>query len=105
MLCVVLPLQPVMAANMDTVGRFEMAKELSKHKVFTCVHKHYSVEQVRARRVMFVCCSVQCTCVVWWCNTWCCLVATLCTVGCVRCRERGCAPQRGRVHRQWAWRL
>ena len=36
---------PVMAANMDTVGTFEMALELSKHKIFTAIHKHYSVEQ------------------------------------------------------------
>lgn len=35
---------PVMAANMDTVGTFEMAKELSKQQVFTAIHKHYSVE-------------------------------------------------------------
>nr|XP_026483276.1 GMP reductase 1-like [Vanessa tameamea] len=36
---------PVMASNMDTVGTFEMAKELSKHGLFTCIHKYYSVEQ------------------------------------------------------------
>jgi GMP reductase len=34
---------PVMAANMDTVGTFEMAKELSKKRLFTAIHKHYSV--------------------------------------------------------------
>ncbi len=33
---------PIMAANMDTVGTFEMAKELSKYKLFTAIHKHYS---------------------------------------------------------------
>lgn len=33
---------PVMAANMDTVGTFEMAAVLSRHRVFTAVHKHYS---------------------------------------------------------------
>ncbi|MGY6649961.1 GMP reductase [Wenyingzhuangia sp. IMCC45574] len=36
---------PIMAANMDTVGTFEMAKELSKHKIFTTIHKHYSIEE------------------------------------------------------------
>ncbi|NRD21510.1 GMP reductase [Winogradskyella eckloniae] len=36
---------PIMAANMDTVGTFEMALELSKQKLFTAIHKHYAVEQ------------------------------------------------------------
>ncbi len=36
---------PIMAANMDTVGTFEMASALSKHKLFTAIHKHYSLEQ------------------------------------------------------------
>ncbi len=36
---------PIMAANMDTVGTFDMAKELSKYKLFTAIHKHYSSEQ------------------------------------------------------------
>ncbi|SNR30555.1 GMP reductase [Lutibacter flavus] len=36
---------PIMAANMDTVGTFEMAKELGKNKIFTAIHKHYSLEQ------------------------------------------------------------
>jgi len=35
---------PIMAANMDTVGTFEMAKELAKHKIFTAIHKHYSLQ-------------------------------------------------------------
>jgi len=34
---------PVMAANMDTVGTFEMAIALSKHNLFTAIHKHYSL--------------------------------------------------------------
>ena len=34
---------PVMAANMDTVGTFEMAKALHKKKLFTTIHKHYSI--------------------------------------------------------------
>lgn len=36
---------PVMAANMDTVGTFEMALVLAQHKAFTAVHKHYTVQQ------------------------------------------------------------
>lgn len=39
---------PIMASNMDTTGSFEMAKELAKHHMFTCVHKHYSVEEWKA---------------------------------------------------------
>lgn len=33
-----------MASNMDTVGTFEMALALAKYDLFTCIHKHYSVE-------------------------------------------------------------
>jgi GMP reductase len=35
---------PVMAANMDTVGTFEMATVLASKKLFTAIHKHYSTE-------------------------------------------------------------
>jgi len=35
---------PIMAANMDTTGTFEMATALAKHQLFTAIHKHYSVE-------------------------------------------------------------
>ncbi|XP_071824512.1 GMP reductase 1-like isoform X2 [Apostichopus japonicus] len=38
---------PVVAANMDTVGTFQMAKSLAKHCLFTCIHKHYSTEAWR----------------------------------------------------------
>ena len=34
---------PIMAANMDTVGTFEMALALAKHQLFTAIHKHYSI--------------------------------------------------------------
>ncbi|MEC3907905.1 GMP reductase [Tamlana sp. 2201CG12-4] len=34
---------PIMAANMDTVGTFEMAKALSEKGLFTAIHKHYSI--------------------------------------------------------------
>jgi GMP reductase len=36
---------PVMAANMDTVGTFEMALALGKKKLFTAIHKHYTVKE------------------------------------------------------------
>ncbi|KIH55976.1 GMP reductase [Ancylostoma duodenale] len=36
---------PVIASNMDTVGTFEMAEALLPHKLFTTIHKHYSVEE------------------------------------------------------------
>jgi GMP reductase len=36
---------PIMAANMDTVGTFEMAVVLAKEKLFTAIHKHYSLQE------------------------------------------------------------
>ncbi|KGD70536.1 guanosine 5'-monophosphate oxidoreductase [Tatumella morbirosei] len=36
---------PVIAANMDTVGTFQMATALADFGMLTAVHKHYSVEQ------------------------------------------------------------
>jgi len=36
---------PVIAANMDTTGTFEVADCLATHGMLTAVHKHYSVEQ------------------------------------------------------------
>ena len=36
---------PIMGANMDTVGTFEMALKLSEHKLFTAIHKHYSLDE------------------------------------------------------------
>ncbi|XP_069490079.1 GMP reductase 2 [Ambystoma mexicanum] len=36
---------PIIAANMDTVGTFEMAQALCKFSLFTAIHKHYSIEQ------------------------------------------------------------
>jgi len=32
---------PIIAANMDTVGTFEMARVLSQKQLFTAIHKHY----------------------------------------------------------------
>lgn len=36
---------PVMAANMDTVGTFEMALALAEQNLFTAIHKHYTPEE------------------------------------------------------------
>merc|ERR1712072_219033 len=38
---------PIVVANMDTTGTFEMAGALAEHKMGTAIHKHYSVEQWR----------------------------------------------------------
>ncbi|EKO3591115.1 GMP reductase [Vibrio metschnikovii] len=35
---------PVIAANMDSVGSFSMAKALAEHGVMTAIHKHYTVQ-------------------------------------------------------------
>ncbi|AXG71910.1 GMP reductase [Kordia sp. SMS9] len=39
---------PIMAANMDTVGTFEMAKALASKQLFTAVHKHYTIQDWNA---------------------------------------------------------
>ncbi len=36
---------PVIAANMDTTGTFEMAEALGKHHLSVALHKHYDAEQ------------------------------------------------------------
>ncbi|KAJ6221278.1 hypothetical protein RDWZM_007090 [Blomia tropicalis] len=36
---------PLIAANMDTIGTFELALALHKHDCFTAIHKHYTVEE------------------------------------------------------------
>ena len=41
---------PIMAANMDTVGTFEMAISLYKHKMMTTIHKYYSLEDWKTFR-------------------------------------------------------
>ncbi|MEX0598434.1 MAG: GMP reductase [Candidatus Paceibacterota bacterium] len=37
---------PIMAANMDGVGTFKMVQSLSNHGLFTCLRKHYSVDEI-----------------------------------------------------------
>ncbi len=39
---------PIMAANMDTVGTFEMARSLAALNLFTAIHKHYSPAEWKA---------------------------------------------------------
>ncbi len=36
---------PIIAANMDTVGTFEMVEALCQEKIITAVHKHYTIEE------------------------------------------------------------
>ena len=35
---------PIAAANMDTVGTFDMARALNEFNMITCLHKHYEVQ-------------------------------------------------------------
>ncbi|MBW2503707.1 MAG: GMP reductase [Deltaproteobacteria bacterium] len=36
---------PIIAANMDTIGTFEVAKVLADHRMLCAVHKHYSLDE------------------------------------------------------------
>ena len=36
---------PIVVSNMDTTGTFEMFLECQKHRIITCIHKHYSIEE------------------------------------------------------------
>jgi len=38
---------PIIAANMDTVGTYEVYKELSKHHILTALHKFYDVDDFK----------------------------------------------------------
>ena len=35
---------PIVVANMDTTGTFEMAIEMAKYKCIVCIHKHYTFD-------------------------------------------------------------
>jgi len=39
---------PMVIANMDTVGTFEMAAEMARHGCIVAIHKHYSVDEWKA---------------------------------------------------------
>ena len=36
---------PIVASNMDTVGTFEMAKTLARHRMITCISKHNDIKR------------------------------------------------------------
>lgn len=36
----------IVSANMATTGTFEIAKEMQKYKLFTALHKHYTVKEI-----------------------------------------------------------
>jgi GMP reductase len=38
---------PIMISNMDTTGTIEMALEMQKQKVLTCLHKYYTVDDLK----------------------------------------------------------
>ena len=39
---------PLVAANMDTIGTFEVAEQLANRKCITAMHKHYTIDQWKA---------------------------------------------------------
>ena len=49
---------PIIAANMDTTGTFEMARALGRHKMMTALHKHYEADQYID---FFICTCPACT--------------------------------------------
>nr|CAB3249841.1 GMP reductase 1-like [Phallusia mammillata] len=36
---------PIIAANMDTTGTFEMAQAFNEHNAFVTIHKHYTIQE------------------------------------------------------------
>lgn len=36
---------PIIAANMDTIGTFEVAEVLAEHHMLCAIHKHYSLAE------------------------------------------------------------
>ena len=38
---------PIIAANMDSVGTLKMAAALGTHEIFTSLHKHYSLDELK----------------------------------------------------------
>ena len=40
---------PIIAANMDTTGTFEVYDILNQHKMITCLHKHYTLKDYQKR--------------------------------------------------------
>ena len=44
---------PIIAANMDSTGTFEMGSALAQYEVMTAIHKHYSLEDWKKNAHMF----------------------------------------------------
>lgn len=44
---------PIVGANMDTVGTFEMAKVMSKYEMLTCMSKHHNCEDYKSKLIEF----------------------------------------------------
>jgi GMP reductase len=42
---------PIMVSNMDTTGTIEMALEMQKYKVLTCLHKYYTVDDLMKHKL------------------------------------------------------
>ena len=42
---------PIMVSNMDTTGTIEIALEMQKHKVLTCLHKYYVLENLLNKKL------------------------------------------------------
>jgi GMP reductase len=42
---------PVIAANMDRVGTLKMAAALAGHGMFTALHKHYSIQELKQAKI------------------------------------------------------
>ena len=38
---------PIIAANMDTVGTLKMAGALAQHNMYTSIHKHYDLDDLK----------------------------------------------------------
>lgn len=49
---------PIIVSNMDTTGTVEMALEMQKHKVLTCLHKYYTVVDLLDKGLDFEYCAV-----------------------------------------------
>ena len=49
---------PIIVSNMDTTGTIEMALELQKHRVLTCLHKYYTVDDLGGKPIDFGYCAI-----------------------------------------------
>lgn len=49
---------PIMVSNMDTTGTIEMALEMQKHKVLTCLHKYYTLDDLKDKSIDVRYCAI-----------------------------------------------